>query len=102
MSETPQFKHDCDICTFLGRYEGNEDWGDGGKYDLYVHISGDNDFLTTVLARYGDEGWEYRSGMCFAKDGHPVEEALRRAIERGLLRRGFKYIPKDFTPARQP
>jgi hypothetical protein len=79
ITEQPQHKHDCDCCTFLGRF---------GAYDLYHH---DNQGLSgkpTVIARYGELG-DYTSGMVF---GHfdrddmssGIGEAYRRAKERGL------------------
>ncbi len=80
MLETPQFVHDCDRCVFLGRYQH----GDGVNYDLYYADHGG--LPDTVIARFGDEGSEYQSGLSFA-DGTLAEltEAKRRAIEKGLM-----------------
>jgi hypothetical protein len=73
--EPPRFKHDCRDCTYLGRYE---------EYDLYHCLEFDS--RPTVVARYGDEGPDYGSGMIFADQGAVPElvEAKRRAVERGL------------------
>ena len=77
--ETPQHKHDCSQCTFLGRYN---------EYDLYFcHQNG----MPTIIARYGEAG-NYMSGLSFAiadltdyKDS-PLAVGLVRAIERKLLK----------------
>ena len=69
------FQHDSTCCTFLGSYDG---------HDLYWCAQGGA--FPTVMARYGNEGSEYKSGMIFADRGlnpHLVE-AKRRAQERGL------------------
>ena len=69
--EPARYTHDCDKCYYLGRYEDN---------DLYYCSKSS---LPTVIARYGDEGWKYSSGMIFAnKDiSMPLYEAKQRAIE---------------------
>jgi hypothetical protein len=43
--DKPKFKHDCSNCVFIGRMEG---------HDIYR-------CRKSVIARYGDEGWEYLS-----------------------------------------
>lgn len=51
----PRHRHCCRGCTFLGRY---------GEFDLYhcnQAIGG-----PTVLARFGDDGPDYNSGIVFA------------------------------------
>lgn len=60
ITEQPKHKHDCDRCEFLGRYEY-----EGQTYDLYTceQLIGGR----TVIARYGDDGPEYTSGMTIAK-----------------------------------
>jgi hypothetical protein len=70
----PRFAHDCARCVYLGH------WTD---YDLYYcpQDSGGS----TVVARYGDEGALYTSGM---SSQHPaLAEAKKRARGRGLLMR---------------
>ena len=67
-----KFKHDCPHCTSLGEFNG---------HDLY-HCRQIG--IPTVIARYGDEGKEYTSGMGLA-DGVPeLTEAKTRAIKAGL------------------
>jgi hypothetical protein len=71
--DTPQFVHDCKECVFLGRYKDN--------YDLYFcskhgHI--------TVIGRFGNEGWEYSSGIHNSLLPELVE-AKRRAKEKDLI-----------------
>lgn len=51
----PKFQHDCDTCRFLGHWFG---------HDVYYHDA-DHQMERNVVARYGDEGWEYTS-MCAA------------------------------------
>lgn len=69
----PAFEHDCETCVFLGHHDG---------HDLYYHPSMTMD---TLIARYGDDGPDYRSGIVFAKvDGH-IREAGRRAVAAGLI-----------------
>ena len=73
----PQYLHDCNSCQFLGRHEYkklNE------VYDLYYCEDKDG---YTVLARYGNDGEAYRSGLVFANQ-QPLKEALDRAIARGF------------------
>lgn len=52
---TPKFKHDCDTCRFLGHHYG---------YDVYVCEGQLSASLgPSIIARYGDEGLEYASGI---------------------------------------
>lgn len=67
----PKYEHDCHQCTDLGEHEG---------HDLYHCMQGGN--LATVLARYGNEGSEYMSGLGLSLA--PLVEAEQRATERGL------------------
>ena len=85
VNNTPQFTHDCEACTFLGRYYGpHYDRGEDVHMDLYYcgpeHC--------TVIARWGSDGPDYSSGMIFTKGPGltipPLVEARRRAEEIGL------------------
>lgn len=67
--ENPRYVHDCEQCKFLGLYE---------EYDLY--FCDQNKFGPTVVARYGDEGDEYTSGL------HMHTQALIEAEVRALDR----------------
>lgn len=73
MSEKPRYTHECECCTFLGRYD---------EYDLY-HCTQSG--IPTVLARYGNKGPEYLSGMMF--NTPPLVEAKFRCFDNGLLPR---------------
>jgi hypothetical protein len=95
-AEAPRFIHDCSSCIFLGVYDSGPQWG--GTCDLYFCPScGDG----SVIARYSDEGPDYRSGMItlYAPDrrtarhvdgtpadmgGYPLHEAYDRVIARGM------------------
>lgn len=79
-SHKPFYIHDCPNCTFLGLYVENEGNEEATPYDLYYCKQGT---LPTVIARYGDAGHDYYSGMNF--DSIPsLAEAQRRAKDRGL------------------
>jgi hypothetical protein len=73
--EKPKFTHDCDRCAFLGHYH---------NHDLYACAR--NGKIDTVIARYGDKGPEYASGLLFAIHGTTPElvEAFLRARAKGL------------------
>lgn len=73
--EKPTYQHSCSGCTFLGSYRPADD----GLYDLYYCPQG---HIPTVLARYGDSGPSYVSGM-----DSPIptlQEAQKRAVQRGF------------------
>lgn len=73
---TPRYKHDCDICTYLGQFNG---------LDLYVcRADGDARILGTYVARYGDDGSEYTSGKWLVKTHPAICEAHRLATVQGL------------------
>lgn len=61
-----RYKHDCETCAFLGHYN---------EYDLYYCSQGGT---PTVIARYGDEGPEYTSGM---GSDHPALVEARSRYE---------------------
>lgn len=84
VNEKPQFVHDCKSCIFLGRLE---DDGKFGEADLYFCDCGTAGW-ETVIARYGDLGYEYASGMMFAKPdvNKQLYEAKMRAIKLGLYK----------------
>jgi hypothetical protein len=82
----PQFKHDCTSCKYLGRYQNTESDGRTWNFDLYY--CGDNPshnkVRATVIARFGDEGSQYQSGL----NGNLPElaEAKKRAIQKGYIK----------------
>lgn len=76
---TPTYTHDCDACLFLGTMTHK-----GSAHDLYFCPNGGPG--PTVIARFGDEGHEYGSGLIFAEQGiEPYKTALDRAKEQGLI-----------------
>ena len=83
----PRHTHDCDECTFLGPWSGG-----GVDYDLYFCLQADN--KPTVIARYGDDGPAYTSGLTFAWEGAApsLVEAYRRAVARGLMTERVKCV----------
>ena len=73
----PIYTHDCNACTYLGQYEH-----EGTMHDLYFCGSHERG---TVIARFGDDGPDYCSGLAFAERGiQPYKEALDRAVAKGL------------------
>lgn len=76
---SPLFEHDCSKCIFLGI-----DYWDDRPADLYycpAQVGG-----PTVIARYGNDGPAYCSGMEFALAGHAIlSKALALARQRGLV-----------------
>jgi len=69
---TPVFIHDDDeYCVFLGHFDG---------HDLYVHHEG----LPTYVARYSNDGPDYKSGVVFVGIDKHITEAHRLAVQRGI------------------
>jgi len=88
-TDTPQHKHDCDTCVFLGRFL---------QYDLYYADHGGAP--DTVVARYGSEGHEYISGLAFVGHVSPLTEAYLRALTRGI--EPVSLDMADYTPPGEP
>jgi len=67
----PHYTHDCEHCTFLGTVRVSEK-----VFDLY-HCG-----ISTVLARYGNDGPDYSSGLAFATfDGIPALYIAKQLAE---------------------
>jgi len=93
---TPQFKHDCQDCQFLGRFHGIGVSAYRGMdppkdHDLYYHAPPHscNSSGSTIIARYGDNGLDYVSGKQFGEQDRFVAdsalgEAWRWADKLGL------------------
>jgi len=98
----PQFEHDCDKCEFLGRIERrmeakpdfmpkDEDmyalvaeFTSVVHYDLFFCVKQPTG--STVIARYGSNDHEYKSGMVFADGMDPdLTIAKRMAQMKGLM-----------------
>jgi hypothetical protein len=67
-----RFKHDCDVCVFLGEHE---------EADLYFCGEPEN---YTVIARYSDDGPDYVSDVTFVDHIPALGKARELAIARGL------------------
>ncbi len=87
----PTYQHNCKQCRFLGtfstrQYNCETEQMEEVAYDLYWCPQ---DTIPTVLARYGDAGEEYLSGMPTDKGfyerypDYALHEAYRRAKVAG-------------------
>jgi hypothetical protein len=82
---TPKFAHDCEGCTFLANGHAIFD-GVVRRYDFY-HCGTQLHGWPTVIARYGNEGPEYLSGLEIARlcaPEEPLGVAFALAREKGL------------------
>ena len=73
-SEKPKHEHDCDECTFVGKFQGDKE-----SFDLYYCKK----TYPTVIARFG-EGGEYFSGLGLVGYIRSLGEALERVKILGL------------------
>jgi len=71
---SPIYPNTTDAQTFLGSFQGHDLY-----FDPQIGIP-------TVIARFGPEGPDYKSGVPLAEVDVHLAEAKRRAIERGLLK----------------
>jgi hypothetical protein len=55
---SPQFKHDCDVCSFYAQLNY-----DGRICDIY--LCKESPKVRTIIARYGNDGCQYHSGELF-------------------------------------
>ena len=71
-----RYQHDCDECVYLGTCS---------EFDLYAHVIDGE--LQTVIARYNDDGPEYKSGLPLRYMDPELGEANARwqIIEAGDL-----------------
>jgi hypothetical protein len=70
---SPRFRHNCDACIFIGRLDMAE-----GRHDLYFCKIR----IPTVIARFGDNGPDYMSGLPAGE--FPLTVALSIAKKLGL------------------
>ena len=68
-----RFEHDCPDCKPLGEYK---------EFDLYFCEQGGT--IPTVIARYGDFGGDYYSGMAFVEDLHELGGSIQQGRQTGL------------------
>lgn len=79
---TPRYEHDCERCIFLGQ---------SGRFDLYFADHGGINYGyepadATIIARFGDEGSAYNSGIALTKFYPEIGEGLEIALRRGLIK----------------
>ena len=70
----PKFIHDCAQCKFLAHKDG---------HDLY--FCEQNGFGPTVVARYGNDGSDYTSGLEGAQVDPIISNAKLLALRHGYL-----------------
>ena len=93
-ANAPLFQHHCDQCAFLGHHreaattqqpqfpdDGDRYVGSGYWYDLYACAA-----TNTLVARYGDDGPDYTSGLMFVAQHPALRAAYLTAIDRGYIR----------------
>ena len=69
----PRYKHDCDICIFLGEHDGD---------DLYYHPGM---VMDMVVARFGHEGPDHIRRLSSDPAEPSTVEAVRLAKAAGLI-----------------
>ncbi len=69
----PKYRHDCQICTFLGHHDDS---------DLYYCPQGN---IPTLVARYSSEPADYASGIAFVGIIPAITAAHKLAKQRGLV-----------------
>ena len=66
----PKYQHDCENCIYLGLHTVESEDEEGHTfyiaYDLYICLNKDDSGFPSLVARYGDEGWEYLSSPALA------------------------------------
>jgi hypothetical protein len=73
----PRYVHDCEACQFLG--------SSSKGMDLYWCSQGGGPNISTVIARFGNEGPDYFSGIGHARESEVLALAVVRAFRAGLL-----------------
>lgn len=68
---SPLFVHDCEVCHFLGDFQGK---------DLYFCPES-----KTLIARHSSDGSDYSSGISFVGRYAAITEAFNRAYRQGLI-----------------
>jgi hypothetical protein len=87
------YQHDCNSCVYLGSKTTERAYSDGRQADLYVCSFKDSNRIRTLIARYGDDGPDYQSGLYHGQPNSKspipdLQEAYRRAIAKGFVDRG--------------
>jgi hypothetical protein len=85
--DKPLFDHDCSNCQYLGRYTVSQYYCDftNGTKDVDLYFCTQGGMLNTVVARFGNEGSDYISGLYCSDNNVILSEAKERAVKLGLL-----------------
>lgn len=78
----PQFQHDCERCTFHGRFQG---------HDVYTCQS-------SVIARFGSDGPEYKSFPEAVASRLPADSFLRQVFDFTRTPRSIREILSEALP----
>jgi hypothetical protein len=99
--KTPQFTHDCEYCTFIGRYES-----DGSSYDGWVCAVKDNPSHSSLILRFSDHGGDYLSSPVYQCEKIPMEGQWKLFYELRdqlyVLLNGQGYLPETPCVDGQP
>lgn len=71
----PMYDHDCENCYFVGQHNGS----DRTVYDLYICPN-----EPTVVARWGNYGADYTSGLVFIGRNEALGAAWEAALTKAL------------------
>lgn len=85
--EKPLYHHVCETCQYLGRYTVSQYYWDmtNGTKDVDLYFCTQGGMLNTVVARFGDEDFDYISGLYCCDTNVILTEAKERAVKLGLL-----------------
>jgi len=81
----PTYIHDCQDCKFLGTVTIHNSPVRCTVADLYYCNPSNQELSGTLIARYGDEGPNYSSGIGFAMSNPVLALAATRAIVLGYM-----------------
>jgi hypothetical protein len=81
----PRWQHKCDKCILILANHKTRCPGYEGEIHDYYYCNSQQSGRATVIARFGDEGWEYSSGM-FPTARGPLAKAVRLAMAQGLIK----------------
>lgn len=76
----PLYQHDCTMCIYLKSAEVCQK-----VYDFYYCGGSDNHLSATVIARFGNDGPDYFSGVSFSTINPMLALATTVAMARNLL-----------------
>lgn len=84
----PNFKHDCEKCVFLGEHLFIDNFTVGVNPDVVrvcdLYVCPQDDRGPTVVARFSDDGADYKSGLTNVHIC--IKEAEKRAFDAEILK----------------